>query len=133
MTNNFFKEFVNTSSMFKMTPLEKSTKDVQSVKKYLYMIGLKMSYLAFSIFCINYLRLIFNFINEIMFGWSFIVLFSFVQIQYPEMSENIIKITNSIVDLIQAFFRIFNIVIEALLTTFKNTPYKIGTDKIHSN
>lgn len=57
-----------------------------------------------------------------MYGWAFIVLFSSIQIPFPETKEMMNKLINSTVEIFQNLFVIFEIVIESLTMIFKKTP-----------
>lgn len=91
-------------------------------------VGIRFLYLAISIFCICYIKMIFNFIHEILYGWFFIVGLSFFQVPFPEISGVIGNLTNLVVELMKTFFKIITLLIDVLIIAFIKTPYKNNND-----
>lgn len=98
-----------------------SRKNMSSIKKQLYSILTRLVYLCFAFFCFNLLKMVFDFLYDIMYIWVFVILLTIIQLSIPEFGDRIQKLTKIITDIFQIIVNLTEFIIETVVISFRKS------------
>lgn len=92
-----------------------------SFDKWLSILFVSLSHLAFAYICFVFLQSIIAFLQTMFINWLFVIAISLLQIKIPNFGERIQKLTTILTGFLQGVLSLVEVIVETIIISFKNT------------